>query len=465
MPTGKVPFRRGFLRSEYSLCRAILWCAAATMALSGEVTRARAGSGFVLRSQDTTTLGSANAGMSTETGNAGLMVNNPASLGWDTGRELVFTATPIFTTGNFANGAAGSAFGVPIIGGNGGNSGTKVLAPSVFAAADLTPEIRVAIGVTSLYGLGSTEQPGWIGRYYSYTSQLVTYDLLPAISYRPVSWFSVGVMPIVQYARAKTTSAIDFGTIDQVALGGVGGGRPGLDDGSVSTRTTGWAGGYELGALIEPLPGTRLGAAYRSQIRQSLNGRENFQTGGPVGDAVAAATGGFKSSDISFGLNLPATATVGVAQRINDALTVMADLQWMGWHTLHGLTITQPDPTQPPTVVNLDWHDSWFFAAGLRYRLNEQISLRAGAAYDGSPTRDSTRTPLIPDSDSYWASAGVEWRLTPATSLEAAYGHIFVTNGPVNLSAAVPANLFRGNLSGSIRGGVDYLSFQVVSRF
>jgi long-chain fatty acid transport protein len=436
------------------------------LGVASGLTQAHAGSGFVLRSQSTTLLGSAQAGMMTESDNASLIVNNPASLGWGNGREAVFGGTPIFTAAHFRDGVADTLLGTPISGGDGGNNGTKTFLPNLYAATDVAPAFRVGLGVTSLYGLSSTWQPGWLGRYYSISSQLVTYDILPTLSYRPNQSLSVGIAPIVQFARAKSTTAIDFGTIDQITLGGLGGGRPGLDDGSVSTRTSVWSAGVQVGAIFEALPGTRIGAAYRSQIRRDLQGTAQYQTGGPVGDAVAATTGAFTPGNIRLNLSMPPTATTGVSQQIGDAVTIMADLQWIGWRTLQGLTITSENPSQPPATTVLDWHNSWFFAAGLRYRIDEEFSLRLGAAYDQTPTRSNTRTPLIPDADSYWAAVGLEWHISPTVSLEAAYGHIFVTTGAVSLSASAPGNASRGSLAGNISGGsVDYLSMQIVSRF
>jgi long-chain fatty acid transport protein len=438
----------------------------AVLSVASGVPQAHAGSGFVLRSQSTTLLGSAQAGMMTEAGNASLIVNNPASLGWGNGREVVLGGTPIFTAAHFHDGVADTFLGTPISGGDGGNNGTKAFLPNLYAATDLAPEVRIGLGVTSLYGLGSTWQPGWLGRYYAISSQLVTYDILPTLSYRPNQSLSVGIAPIIQFARAKSNTAIDFGTIDQVLLSGLGGGRPGLDDGTVSTRTSVWSAGVQVGALFEALPGTRIGAAYRSQIRRDLQGAAQYQTGGPVGDAVVAATGAFMPGNIRLNLDMPAIATIGVSQQVGDAVTLMADLQWIGWRALRGITITSENPAQPPATTVLDWHNSWFIAAGLRYHINEELSLRFGAAYDQTPTRPNTRTPLIPEADSYWASVGLEWQLSPTVSLEAAYGHIFVTTGDVRLSANAPGNALRGSLSGNISGGsVDYLSMQIVSRF
>ena len=270
-------------------------CLTAVLSVVSGVPQAHAGSGFVLRSQSTTLLGSAQAGMMTEAGNASLIVNNPASLGWGNGREVVFGGTPIFTAAHFHDGVADTLLGIPISGGDGGNNGTKAFLPNLYAATDLAPEVRIGLGVTSLYGLGSTWQPGWLGRYYAISSQLVTYDILPTLSYRPDQSLSVGIAPIIQFTRAKSNTAIDFGTIDQVLLSGLGAGRPGLDDGSVSTRTSVWSAGVQVGALLTPhaspllwagVPAT--GAASASPaLAKSLRAIEGTRPGNQVRTGLA----------------------------------------------------------------------------------------------------------------------------------------------------------------------------------
>ena len=187
--------------------------------MTGDATLASAGSGFDLRSQSTILLGSAQAGMMTGSEDASLIVDNPASLGWGTAQQVVIGLTGIFTNGDFRDGTASTGRGTPVGGGNGGDNGTQVALPNFFAVTDATSQVRLGLAVTSLYGLGSKWQGDWIGRYYANSSQLVTYDIMPTISYRPISSLSFGISPIVQYAQAKSNTAIDFGTIDQALLG------------------------------------------------------------------------------------------------------------------------------------------------------------------------------------------------------------------------------------------------------
>jgi long-chain fatty acid transport protein len=441
---------------------ALVWCAIT----NGATTQAFAGSGFTLRSQSATTLGSAQAGMTAGSEDISLMVFNPAALAQGSGREISFGGTGLFTGGQFGLTSATTVLGTPIAGGNGGNNGTQVLIPNLYGAIDLPGNFRVGLAVTSLYGLGAYWNNQWAGRYYAQNSQLITQDLEPVLSYRVNRSLVFGIGIDIEYAQVKTTNALDLGTVDQTLFGGAFGGVPAGSDGALRIRAQSWTVGFVAGAQYEPIDGTRLGLSYHSSMRQSLSGTANFAAGGPVGLAVAAATGAFISTDVQSDINLPSTVMLGVQQAIGSDWMVMADVQWMGWHTLKGLQASFANPLQPPITTVLNWHDSWFFTVGAKYRLSNAISIRFGAAYDQSPTRDSTRTPAIPDATSYWASLGLEYRLTENTKFDLAYGHIFVVNGTVGLQATSPGNIFRGNLAGAIRAGsVDYLALQGTFRF
>ena len=111
---------------------------------------AQGGSGFVLRSQSATTLGSAQAGMTAGAEDVTSMIFNPAALARGSGFEGAVVGTGIFTSATFSQSSAATLFGTPIIGSNGGNDGTQVLIPSLYFSVDLPAGFRAGLAVTSL---------------------------------------------------------------------------------------------------------------------------------------------------------------------------------------------------------------------------------------------------------------------------------------------------------------------------
>jgi long-chain fatty acid transport protein len=429
------------------------------------VSSAFAGSGFELRSQSAAVLESAQAGMTASATDLTTAVFNPASLAFGSGTEVALTVTGLFTAVQFS-GNASTVLGTAVGGDQGGNAGTSAAVPNLYLATDLSAALRAGLAVSPRFGLGSYWSGAWIGRYYAVTSKLSTVDVIPSMSYRVDNSLSFGLAGDVQYAKITATNAVDFGTIDRVLFGGASGGIPAGNDGSTRSTADSWGVGFAAGVLYEPEQGTRIGIDYHSRIEQRLRGNASFGSGATVGQSIALATGAFMTTDIRSDLTLPATAAVGIYHEIDSDWAIMADAMWSEWRVLQSLDITFSNPAQPPVQTAFAWRDSWFFALGARCRVNDKLALRFGAAYDQSPTRNETRTPAIPDSDSYWLAAGFEYRLTPRAKLDIAYGHIFASNATIGLSASAPGNTFRGNLTGDITGSsVNYLSMALNYKF
>jgi long-chain fatty acid transport protein len=427
---------------------------------------ALAGSGIEVRTGSVVTLGSAQAGMTAELDNISEMVLNPAALGFGSGTEVAVGAVGIFNSSTADNLQAATALGTPITGNNGGNAGVSALLPNIYAGFGVNSQLRLGLGVTSFYGLGTSFSAGWVGRYQVLSANLLTLDIVPVMSYRPIPELTLAVGPVVQYAAARTDVSIDFGTLNQVLFGGAFEGIPAQSDGSFSSTSTGWAAGYLLGAAWEPASGTKIGLSYRSQIRQGLGGTGRFEPGGPTGAAIAATTGAFGVSGFTTTINLPPIVSLGIAQRATEALTLFADLQWAGWQSLQSLSLNFSNPAQPPVVTQLALQNSWFGAIGGKYQINQEVAVRAGVAFDRSTLPpNAARGPIIPDTNTYWLAFGVQFVPTPKLQVDFAYGHLFFDRATLSVPITQPGNTFRGSLSGTINTSSNYVALQATYRF
>jgi long-chain fatty acid transport protein len=111
-----------------------------------------------------------------------------------------------------------------------------------------------------------------------------------------------------------------------------------------------------------------------------------------------------------------------------------------------------------------DWKNTWFASAGVRVRPAQNWTLRGGVAFDQSPTKDTTRDPRIPDADRTWIALSARYDFDGGTSVEFGYGHLFIPEEPVSLTAAAPENFVRGNLVGVTDSAVDVVTVQVTFR-
>lgn len=427
---------------------------------------AKAGSGFFLRSQSTTTLGTAHAGSTASAQDISQMGFNPAILTRMTGQQLVGGTTVIATQAKFDPDGASTVLSTPIPGNDGGDAGTVAPIPYLYAMWDVSPDFKLGLAASSYFGLSSEWDDDWVGRYHALKSELVSFNLNPAMAYRINPKISIGFGLQAQYADIDVTSALDFGTIDQVLLGGAGGGVPGGSDGRLEVKANDWAYGVTAGLLLELDENTRLGVGYRSGLSHKLQGDAKFSYGGSVGQTVSDLTGAFVDTRVKSDFDLPDTVTFGFHHDIDKAWSVMGDVMWMNWSRQNESLLQFENPAQPDQATEQDWNDSWFVALGTAYRLTDSWTLRVGAAYDQSPIPGDTRTPVIPDEDSYWLSIGASYSPLPNLVVDLAYGHLFTKKAKINLADSDTGSTFRGNLSGEVNNNnVDYLSIQATYRF
>ena len=154
--------------------------------------------------------------------------------------------------------------------------------------------------------------------------------------------------------------------------------------------------------------------------------------------------------------------TLGVTQKIDARWSVLGGLEWTNWSRFRELAITFENG-RAPSVTEERWRDSVFASVGAEYRWNDDLTLRAGFAYDQTPVRNAERTPRIPDNDRYWLSLGASYQIHRNVTLTGAYTHIFASDASVNLKDPGPnnTNLFRGNLTSTYQASVDIVTAQL----
>ena len=213
-----------------------------------------------------------------------------------------------------------------------------------------------------------------------------------------------------------------------------------------------WGYGFTAGLTLTPFDGTELGIGYRSQIREDLNG--TFINGAGIGGAY-----GIKSK-----VTLPDMVTIGLRQRVNPDLTLLAGFEWTHWSRFNSFPVCFKSPAPfaglcpPALALNFRYSDGWFASIGGEYKWNPDLTLRAGLAYEKSPITNAVRGTRLPDTDRVWATLGAGYQISRKLSVDVSYAHIFAKNGSINIVPGHPA--FNGLLpyQATTRGHVDILS-------
>jgi len=151
--------------------------------------------------------------------------------------------------------------------------------------------------------------------------------------------------------------------------------------------------GYNLGALYNVNPTTRIGVAYRSAISYTLNG--TVTTSLP-----------FANGPVTLDIKLPDSWSFSGFHQFSDKWDVMADVSWTGWSTFKQVKIV--DATGA-TISNTpeNWKDTVRVAVGVTHHYNRQWLARAGLAYDQAPVPDAFRHRAHPGQQPHLA--GVWW--------------------------------------------------------
>ena len=363
-------------------------CAAAmVVALGAEAAMAGA---FALREGSAAAMGAALAGRTSGDVNVSYSLANPAALRGVERGEVSNGLAALFndTTARMDSATA------PLRPDD--EPGTLGLVPSFAVGWRVTPDVVIGLGVESPFGLSSEYSTDFAGSYDGTLSELLTVAATPMVAWTVVPQITLGGGISLMYSDAE------------------------LGNRASPTATTalsgdGFAIGFTLGTLIEPVPGTVIGARFRSGTSQTLSGSFADNYAVPPGVGMLTLSG---AGEASF--DLPASVNVGITQHVTPALRLMAEVEFTDWSVYDRIDITEQargitvsDPQQ--------YRDSFLYAVGGEYDFSDRLTLRAGVAYDETPVQDAFRTTRVPDGDKLWLAAGASYALTDSLSVDAAY--------------------------------------------
>lgn len=415
--------------------------------------------GFALIEQSVSGLGNAYAGGAASALDATTIFYNPAGLARLQMPEFIIGGHIIIPSAKFTNDGSThvlqSITGIPLRGNNGGNAGVTAFVPNIYFSFPVNEKFSFSIGINSPFGLQTDYDKEWVGRYHAIKSSVKTVNINPAFAYKIANGLSIGAGIDIQYIKAELTNAIDFGTIAFPAL------TPQGYDGFANLKGDSWAAGVNFGILYEFTKDTRVGFAYRSKIRQKLEGRAKFSDVPPIPALLAR----FKESDVTARLVLPDMASLSFYHDFNEQWAIMADVTWTGWKSFNELRIKYENPLMPDTVITTSWKNSMRYSIGVSYKPLNNLTLRAGVAYDETPIPDAKhRTPRIPDTDRTWIALGLGYKVSDKIALDFGYAHLFFKTSHIDKDP-VDEDRLRGGLKGHYKGHVDITSLQLTYRF
>jgi len=358
--------------------------------------------------------GRASAGAAAGTDEAATIIHNPATATRIEGSQLFGSVGAII---------AGQKFDVqessPIIGDdNGGEAGQVSPGGSVAYIFDNGwTNWSTGLSVEGLAGAGLKYNDEWVGRYQVTEVNLLVMALGTTLAYQVTDKFSIGIKPQIYYATLTQKLRLPSSLIT------------GRDDVRVKVDGDDTGFGGAVGAVYEFNAGTRVGISWQSSFDIDFDGE--LKVNGNVGDGVQV------NSDTE--LTMAQNVRLGLHHDVNDRLGIDFTVGWDNWDELDNIFISVKDVGGAPIVT--DWKDTYHYAAGFQYKLNDDWDVTAGIAYDTNVVSASERVPELPIDEQIRYNAGARYHMSDS----------LMVGGYVNYtdlgSAKIDADLWSGEYS------------------
>ena len=363
---------------------------------------------------------------------------------------------------------------------NVGQGGFTAWLPTGFLVIPIGDRFAFGLSQVVPQGMRTTWNEDSKLRDFAVDTKIETVGLTGSLSFKVNDQFSVGGGAIVQRSQGFVSQNVDLLAAADVSPGLGGTGFPtGVGHSLMRVKVDNISVGWFGGVVWKPTAQDTLGLNYHAKIKNKMTGKYNVYTDaigrnamtnpiGPNGETlVEMAYPGLKlfpdGAHASTQLDIPATAAIDWVHQFNDRWTLGVSAQWTEWSSFKDLTLK----SQGSTIVAIPYNykNAWMTSIGGDYKATDELTLRAGVAYDQTPTRNSTRDPRIPDGDRYFLAfgAGYDIKAVPGLSVDAAYSHQFVQK--VNLKTKNVDRLGAAQLDGKAESSGDVVSLSATYKF
>ena len=447
----------------------VLMCLASVLAVALSLSGVRA-AGFQVSETSVTGAGVGFAGSVAGGEDASAMFFNPAAMAYLDGAEINLGLHSIRPTVTFSDNGSTTLLGTPLTG-TAGRTDTTGLVPNFYYVRPVGALGSFGLGLSAPFGLTTDYGEDWVGRYHATKSQLKTVNINPAFAYRASDKVVLGVGVNAQYADISLANRVDsfsvcadvatrLGQDIATACGGLTGPSIAANDGDVEIDGQAWSFGFNAGIIVSVNDKTRVGFSFRQGIRHRLDGGSadfNVSTACAGNPLCAAAT---TDNPVRANLPFPDIAILGFHYQATDRLTLLGDVTWHGWDVVDTVVVQFEDAPDRNQSLAFRWSQTLRYGLGLVYDYGHPWTLRAGLAFDESPSQNvALNTPRVPDGDRITLSLGAGYAIDEHFSVDAAYTRLLVDD-------MASANVQQGHtLNGVFELEADVFSMQARYRF
>ncbi|MBP9722663.1 MAG: outer membrane protein transport protein [Gammaproteobacteria bacterium] len=426
----------------------VKWLSAATILISSVNVNVYAAA-FGLTEQNASGLGNAYAGRSAIAEDVSTSFYNPAGLTEFNHHQVVGALTLADANLDVKMRRATRAFSGAVIttGDPSDNAGRLVPIPAAHIGGPLAKKWSYGVSLTAPFGLKTQYDKDSQMRYFGTLSDLKVMDLNPNLAYKLDNRWSLGAGVSVQYAEATLSRQFDNTPFPVV-------------DGKARNKADGVGYGYNFGVLFKPSVSTRLGVAFRSKVKQSVEGHLKAEGIAPF--FVARNVMNQKAKAV---ITLPEVLSISAFQNLNQEWGVIGDVTFTNWHRFKKLVIKYPDTALASTVVEEKFVNSFKVAVGANYKYNQHLTWKFGTAYDRSPVESKHRNFRVPDSDRYWLAVGAKYQFNRNAAVDLGYSHIFMPSSNIRETPIANPPLNRAMSDARVKSSIDLLGVQLTYSF
>lgn len=319
--------------------------------------------------------------------------------------------------------------------------------PSGYFTHAINPTVTVGVGLFAPYGL-QTRWPteGFDGRFLGYDSKLRSIYIQPTVGYQMTDWLKLGFGGAFIHSTLELNQRVDLAS--QVVVPGITFESLGFlrrtDFANANLGASGTGFAVHVGGIITVNDRLSIGGRWLTRKSITYNGDASFTqiltgltlppdnplslpggfpvdailapqfgTGGPLADGAATTT-----------ITLPPQGSLGIAYKLRDNWTLMADYQYVVWGWLASVVVDFENPATPNLVLTPDGSDTHGIRLGTEYVSSDRLTLRGGYLYHTAALPDNFVTPLLPEAPRNEFTAGVGYQLTSQLRTNLAYQYI-----------------------------------------
>jgi len=317
-----------------------------------------------------------------------------------------------------------------------------VLVPSAHITYQMTDKLWLGAGIFAPFGLATTFDENWAGRYNSHNAEVEGLNLNVNLAYKVNDKLSVAVgidslMFDVLLEQKILPSAVVYSQRDAIVAGIVATGldpytadlvfntqflAPSANLADINQEVSGnqTKVGFNLAVHFQPNDKVKMGISYRSGFKYDIAGEAKYRdvTPGfilPMESIFFDAPGNAK-------IELPEFLYFGLAYAINEKFDFEVDLWQTAWSSYDKIDLTVENGVGH-AISEKDWSDVWALRMGTEYRFSKSCYGVMGYVYDESPIPDELIDYTLPSNDRQVLSFGVGYK-KGNYSFDASYGYL-----------------------------------------